>query len=149
VSYNFYPLAIEVEQRRQWLQSNLALTLLCTLQPFAIPLEICQLIAEYCSLRKHTIATAKTFWQEDLSMPDHEFNISNELWARRVKLKGVQYIAGLTNKTTYQPTSLIHAPSLGKEVNSLYMAEDHSGLQELFFISSPEIPVVKYRPNLW
>lgn len=149
MSYNNYPPPVEVERRKEWLQSSLAPILHGILRPFSVPLEICQQIARYCSLRERATATARTFWQENSKTPDHVFNMAHELWACRVEFEGVHYIARLTNERGDQPASLIHTPEPGKEIDTMYMAEDHLGLREVFFVSSPDIPAVKHRPGLW
>jgi hypothetical protein len=151
-AYDWYPLPFEIARRERWLRSAWAATLHGILRPFSAPMEICEIIAGYCSLQPAAAAAARTFWEEAPKVPAHRFHLSGRVWARHVEFEGLRYIACLTNDPGDGLGTLVYDPEPGKNeaAQTLYLAEDHLGLREVLISgSSPAAPEVDYCPGLW
>ncbi|SPQ19054.1 e6e2ec79-93ae-4bde-87dc-f58c79148bf6 [Thermothielavioides terrestris] len=129
-AYNYWPRPDEVRRRERWLRTCRVAPMLHRIlrRRFAVPAEVCEVIAEHCSLREWAAAVASEFWERHSATPvpeHHEFNISSSVWARRVEFEGelrygnwvytLIYRAGETPDRIYFDISLlgIHEIILG------------------------------------
>lgn len=150
MAYSYFPHPAEVDRRIRWLQSSWAQTLHRILAPYSVPLEICELIGQCCSLRFLAATAAREFCKKAPRVLTHLFDPARKVRARYVEFEGIEYIASLTNHPVDHSSVLIHDPDAHNiTVDTLCMAEDYLGLRRVFFASSPAVPTVESPPGLW
>ncbi|KAH8689330.1 hypothetical protein BGW36DRAFT_412163 [Talaromyces proteolyticus] len=136
--YSYNPSPPDIARRNHWLRSDLASLLHEALGPFLIPLEICDKIAQRCSLREQAASIANAFWRKNLKK-EHEgqfkVSLASNIWARYVEFEGAQYISYLTNTPGNHPEQMskVFSAQSGQKVKSLYVAEYHLGVRQLRF----------------
>ncbi|KAK3300334.1 uncharacterized protein B0H64DRAFT_380644 [Chaetomium fimeti] len=146
-SYRYEPPRAEDERRARLLRLQWSRVLCITFQ-YRFPLELCDDIAQY-SLRTFAVRRAL----ESLEMPQHAtsclVSLSTRVWVRYTFVDGVRYLQSLTNEQPPDDSAAVELAYDSNSVDTMFVAEDHLGVRNLLFTSSPQKPTIEERPNVW
>lgn len=80
----------------------------------------------------------------------HNFSTSTAVWARPVRFEGMTYIASLSNeRVDGQTQQLIYAPAAQRDIDTVYLCEDHLGILQVIFGNSRQTPKITQRLDVW
>lgn len=150
-AYTFEPALPEQNLRCRWLLENLMSSwegheTCATKHIRRLPAELKREIAEQL-LREY--ATARLSALRSVGGGHAaEFSISTKVWARFVFVEGVRYITSLSN-TPGSDEDLVHVPVSEREIDALYLREDHLGVRQVVLASSKETQRITERRGGW
>ena len=131
-AYTFEPLALVENQRRRWIQWHFTSNL--KLASHRLPQELAFMIARYC-MREYAIAAV---WLQSASPSTYSVDLASGIWACYIMIDGTRYIASLANKPS-PGAQLILGVEDAITIHQIYVAEDHLGIQHIYFSTPPTL----------
>ncbi|KAI0433509.1 hypothetical protein F5Y09DRAFT_298597 [Xylaria sp. FL1042] len=141
LAYAFEPVVAAETQRCRWIQLNFASKLSSV---YRLPRELALMISQYC-IREFAISAA---WLPITAPNTYSVDLRSEVWARYVIIDGVQYFASLTNQHSADAQLILNIEKAAS-VDTIYIAEDHLGIQQIHFGNLTLVKPDKNAYKLW
>lgn len=143
-SYQYEPDSAQDNKRGHWLRSTWSSLVA---EKLRIPLELCSRIIFPSLIREFTVLYAFASLDSSRSSGS-EVTVSDDIWARHTFYEGVRYIASLTNQRPSEDQADTTLISKSKSVSTIFIAEDHLGIRDIWFVSTGSTPRRDYA-NVW
>lgn len=109
-----------------------------------LPPELALLVGQYC-IREYAIAAV---WLQIPGSITHSVDMLAGIWACYVKIDGTRYIASFANRPSGN-AQLILSTEQATSVGTMYVAEDHLGIRQVYFGDSGPPNMDKRVSGLW